>query len=101
MGREEMTWLSEPELNREGGNSPRPPCPKRNAHELVAAAGASSLLCSDMPVAQCEPHKRLFSAPTCRLGKLGQIHPVVWNTFFLGLVLTRCEEVVAYNVAPP
>lgn len=52
-------------------------------------------------MAQCKPHKRLFSAPAHRLGEFGQSHPVVWNTFFLGLVLTRPKEALAYDAAPP
>lgn len=52
-------------------------------------------------MAQSKPHKRLFSAPAHRLGEFGQSHPVVWNTFFLGLVLTRPKEALAYDAAPP
>lgn len=62
---------------------------------------APSLLCPGTPVAQSKPHKRLFSAPAHRLGEFGQSHPVVWNTFFLGLVLTRPKEALAYDAAPP
>lgn len=62
---------------------PAPRCP-------TAVPAASSWLCSDTPVRQ--PHKRLFSAPTCSWSELGQICPAAWNAFFLGLVLTRSRR---------
>lgn len=104
VGREGITWLSETELNREDGHRLRALCPpKRNAsHQLLCTCRpAPSSLCSDMPWAQRKPRKRQFSAATRRRGEFGQIRPVVWNPFFLGLVLTRSREAVAYNVASP
>lgn len=82
------TWLSELELNGEDAkylsflSSLKKKCPPTSCPAAAAVALACVQTCLWLTV---KPHKRLFSALTCRLGGLGQIHLVVCNISSWGL----------------